>query len=127
MTRLFLLLIALLTLPGTFLQESPGPALNFEIRKLAEGVYGLIRKDLPGLMVDANNLLIINDRDVIVVDSNGAPSITREVLAALRRLTDKPVRYVINTHYHDDHIRGNQVYRDAFPGADFIGSAFSRD
>lgn len=127
MNRSFLLLIALLTLPGTFSQESPGPARNFEIRKLAEGVYGVIRKDLPGLMVDANNLLIINDRDVIVVDSNGAPSITKEVLAALRRLTDKPVRYVINTHYHDDHIRGNQVYRDAFPGVDFIGSAFSRE
>jgi cyclase len=127
MTRSFLLLLVLLTLPGIFVQESPGPARNFEIRKLAEGVYAVIRKDLPGLMVDANNLLIINQDDVVVVDSNGAPSITKEVLAALRRLTDKPVRYVINTHYHDDHIRGNQVYRDVFPGVEFIGSAFSRE
>jgi cyclase len=35
--------------------------------------------------------------------------------------------YVINTHYHDDHIRGNQVYRDAFPGVEFIAHAFSRE
>jgi glyoxylase-like metal-dependent hydrolase (beta-lactamase superfamily II) len=41
-------------------------------------------------------------------------------------LTNKPVKYVINTHYHDDHIRGNQVYREAFPGVEFIGHEFSR-
>ena len=102
-------------------------AANFEVQKLAEGVYAVVRKDLTGLMVDANNVFIINDEDVIVVDSNGAPAITKEVLAALRKLTNKPVKYVINTHYHDDHIRGNQVYRDAFPGVEFIGHAFARD
>src|SRR4030095_2395316 len=73
------------------------PARNFEVQKLAEGVYAVIRKDLPGLMVDANNVFIINDADVVVVDANGAPSITREVLAALKKLTNKPVKYVINT------------------------------
>lgn len=102
-------------------------AANFEVQKIAEGVYAVIRKDLPGLMVDANNVFIINDDDVIVVDSNGAPAITKEVLAALRKLTDKPVKYVINTHYHDDHIRGNQIYREAFPRVEFIGHTFARD
>ncbi|HJQ35388.1 MAG TPA: MBL fold metallo-hydrolase [Pyrinomonadaceae bacterium] len=106
--------------------EAQTTARNFEVQKLAEGVYAVVRKDLPGLMVDANNVFIINDEDVVVVDSNGAPSITREVLAALRKLTDKPVRYVVNTHYHDDHIRGNQVYKEAFPGVEFIGHAFAR-
>src|SRR5215218_1484562 len=90
-------------------QALESPARNFEVQKLAEGIYAVIRKDLPGLMVDANNLFIINDDDVVVVDANGAPAITKEVLAALRKLTSKPVKYVINTHYHDDHIRGNQV------------------
>ncbi|MBL8167611.1 MAG: MBL fold metallo-hydrolase [Acidobacteria bacterium] len=103
------------------------PARNFDVQKLAEGVYAVVRQDLPGLMVDANNVFIINDEDVIVVDANGAPAITKEVLAALRKLTSKPVKYVINTHYHDDHIRGNQVYRDAFPGVEFIGHAFARE
>jgi cyclase len=106
--------------------EAQSTARNFEVQKLAEGVYAVVRKDLPGLMVDANNVFIINDEDVIVVDANGAPAITREVLAALRKLTDKPVRYVVNTHYHDDHIRGNQVYREVFPGVEFIGHAFAR-
>jgi cyclase len=108
-------------------QESENVAGNFEVQKLAEGVYAVIRKDLPGLMIDANNVFIINDDDVIVVDANGAPSITRQVLAALRKLTNKPVKYVINTHYHDDHIRGNQVYREAFPNVEFIAHSFARD
>jgi cyclase len=95
-------------------------ARNFEVRKLADGVYAVIRTEPPGLMFDANNLFIINERDVIVVDSNFSLASTREVLAALRKLTHKPVSYVINTHWHDDHITGNQIYRDAFPGVEFI-------
>jgi cyclase len=103
------------------------PARNFAVEKLADGVYAIIRKDPPGLMVDANNVFIINEDDVAVIDANGSPSITKEVLAALRTLTSKPVKYVINTHWHDDHIRGNQVYRDAFPGVEFVGHAAMRD
>lgn len=104
-----------------------GQAANFDVQPLADGVYAVIRKDPPGLMVDANNVFIINDDDVVVVDANGSPAITREVLAALRRLTNKPVRTVINTHYHDDHIRGNSVYRDAFPGVAFVAHAFAKE
>lgn len=102
-------------------------AANFDVQKLSEGVYAVVRKEPPGFMVDANNVFIINDEDVVVVDSNGAPSITRAVLAALRSLTNKPVKYVINTHWHDDHIRGNQVYREAFPGVEFIGHQTMRE
>ncbi len=105
----------------------PSPARNFDVQKVAEGVYAVIRKDLPGMMVDANNVFLVGEEDVIVVDTSGAPAITREVLAALRSLTPKPVRYVINTHWHDDHISGNSVYREAFPGVEFIGHAAMRE
>ena len=107
--------------------EAKSTATNFEFQKLADGIYAVVRKDLPGFMVDANDVLIINDNDVVVVDTNGAPAITREVLAELKKLTDKPVRYVINTHWHDDHIRCNDVYREAFPGVEFIAHAAMRD
>jgi cyclase len=96
---------------------------NFEVQKIAEGVYAAIRKELPGLMFNANVIFIINDEDVVVVDTNITPSSAKEVLAALRNLTSKPVKYVINTHWHEDHIMGNQVYRDTFPGVEFIGHA----
>ena len=99
------------------------PRDNFEIQKVAEGVYALIRKEPLGLWFEANNVFIINDDDVVVVDANISIAATKEVIAALRKLTPKPVRYVINTHWHEDHIIGNQVWREAFPGVEFIGHA----
>jgi glyoxylase-like metal-dependent hydrolase (beta-lactamase superfamily II) len=79
------------------------------------------------LHVDANNLFVIDDAGVVVVDTNFGATSTREVAAALRSLTDKPVKYVINTHPHDDHVLGNQVYRELFPRAEFVAHAFTRD
>ena len=120
------LALTLLTATLAWLPAQSMPASNFDVQQLADGVYAVIRREPAGFMVDANNVFIIGDTDVVVVDSNGAPGITREVLAALRRITPKPVRYVVNTHYHDDHIRGNAIYRDAFTGVDFIAHSFAK-
>ncbi|HEY0547936.1 MAG TPA: MBL fold metallo-hydrolase [Pyrinomonadaceae bacterium] len=100
---------------------------KFEMVKVAEGVYAAVRTEPPGLTVNANSVFIINEDDVVVVDTTLTPGTAKEELAALRKLTTKPVRYVINTHWHDDHIMGNQVYREAFPGADFIAHANTRE
>lgn len=94
---------------------------NFSVEKLGDGVYALIRNEPASLWFNPNNVFIVGEKDVIVIDSNISSEYTREVLAALREITDKPVRYVINTHWHEDHIIGNRVYRDAFPGVKFIG------
>lgn len=104
-----------------------GQAGNFELVKVADGVYAAIRREPPGLTVNANSVFIINEQDVVVVDTTLTPGTAREVLAALRRLTSKPVKYVVNTHWHDDHIMGNQVFRDAFPGVEFIAHARTRE
>lgn len=101
----------------------PTTVNTVEIQKVADGVYAAIRKEPPGLMFNGNCVFIINDEDVVVVDTTITPSSAREVLAELKKLTSKPVKYVINTHWHDDHIIGNQVYREAFPGVEFIGHA----
>jgi len=100
---------------------------NFEMVKVADGVYAAIRTEPPGLTVNGNSVFIINDDDVVVVDTTLTPGTAKEELASLRKLTSKPVRYVINTHWHDDHLMGNQVYRDAFPGVEFIAHAATRD
>ena len=94
---------------------------HFTVHQLGDGLYVTERQEPAGLMFDANNAFIIRERDVVVVDSNISPDSTREVLAALRKLTDKPVRYVINTHWHEDHILGNSVWREAYPAVQFIG------
>ena len=99
------------------------PPNNFDVQQVAPGVYAVIRREPAGLWFDANNVLIIDDEGVIVVDSNVSPSSTREVLAALRRITDRPVTHVVNTHWHEDHILGNRVYLDAFPDVQFVAHA----
>ncbi len=118
------LLIAIFTFSQAFRGAEADPYSNsFDVQKIAEGVYAVIRNYPTGLMVDGNCVFIVND-DVVVVD---APEASRDMLAALRRVTSKPVRYVINTHWHDDHITGNHVYREAFPGVSFIGHRSLRD
>jgi len=101
----------------------PAAARNadFEVQKIAGGVYAVIRREPPSLWFNPNTVFIIGKKDVTVVDTNISSRYTREVLAELRKLTDKPVRYVVNTHWHEDHIIGNRVYREAFPEVKFIG------
>ena len=94
---------------------------NLKVEKIADGIYAVIRAEPASLWFNPNNVFIIGKRDCIVIDSNLTSEHTREVLAELRRLTDKPVKYVVNTHWHEDHIIGNRVYRDDFPGVQFIG------
>jgi glyoxylase-like metal-dependent hydrolase (beta-lactamase superfamily II) len=69
----------------------------------------------------------LNDSDVIVVDAGHYRTDARQIIAEIKKLTDKPVRYVINTHSHDDHISGDEIYRDAFPGVEFICHTNARD
>ena len=94
---------------------------SFAIEQVSDGVYALIRREPASFWFNANNVFIVGKRGVIVVDSNITSEYTREVLAALREITDKPVTRVINTHWHEDHIIGNHVYRDAFPNVKFVG------
>src|SRR5438270_8425785 len=100
---------------------------NFELTKVVDGVYAAIRTEPPGLTVNANSVFIVNQDDVVVVDTTLTPGTASEVLRALRQLTNKPVKYVINTHWHDDHLMGNQVFRDAYPGVQFIAHQRTRD
>ncbi len=97
---------------------------GFTVEKLADGVFATVRTDPPGLMVDANSLFIVNDADVVVVD---APEASVEMIAALRKITNKPVSYLINTHWHDDHVIGNAAWRKAYPGIRFIAHASLRE
>lgn len=94
---------------------------NFDVQKIADGVYAIIRKEPASTWFNPNTVFIVGKKDVTVVDANISSEYTREVLAALRKITSKPVKYVVNTHWHEDHIIGNRVYRDAFPNVEFVG------
>jgi glyoxylase-like metal-dependent hydrolase (beta-lactamase superfamily II) len=120
--RFSILLTILSLLPGTAAGSG-----NFEMVKIADGVYAAIRTEPPGLTVNGNSVFIINEDDVFVIDTTLTPGTAREEIAALRKLTSKPVKYVINTHWHDDHIMGNQAYREAFPQVEFVAHIATRE
>ncbi len=70
-----------------------------------------------------NSTVIIGKDAVLVVDSGHFPSLTRRQIDDIRRLTDKPVAFVVNTHWHADHNTGNYIYREQFPAVSIISDA----
>jgi glyoxylase-like metal-dependent hydrolase (beta-lactamase superfamily II) len=121
-----LLLVLFLAVSGPLTPDTVPPR-GIAVERLAEGVYAVIRQEPMGLINESNSLLIVGDSDVIVVDAQSSVGRTLETLAALRRITPKPVRAVINTHWHDDHVFGNGVYRDSFPNVRLIAHAASAE
>ncbi len=98
---------------------SSGP-LEIKFRKLREGIYLAYRPETLRYWVEGNVIIIVNDSDVVVVDASGTPRSAQTVIAEIRRLTNKPVRYLVNTHGHGDHTIGNQEYVKAFPGIEIV-------
>ena len=91
-----------------------------KITQLADGVYEIQHPTNHVGFVSGNSTVIIGDRQVFVVDSCFLPSAAREDIAQIRQWTDKPVSFVLNTHFHIDHNIGNRTYMDAFPGLTVI-------
>jgi len=113
--------LLLLAIPSQTVAQGIGATHN--LTRLAEGVYAV-----EGRFQGANAAIIINDRDVVIVDSHGTPASAAALLEDIQRLTDKPVRYVVNTHWHVDHHTGNQAYYRAFPEqVEFIAHRFTRE
>jgi cyclase len=74
-----------------------------------------------------NTVVIVNETDVTVFDSNTRASTARRIIAAIRGLTTKPVRVLINSHWHQDHWSGNDEYAKAWPGVQIIATTETRD
>lgn len=95
-------------------------AEEFSIARLNDRVFAIVRNDPPGFAVESNAGFIECRDQIVIVDTQSNQATTRRVLDAIRKQSAKPVRYVINTHWHDDHIVGNRIYREAFPTARFV-------
>lgn len=99
----------------------------FDIEKVANGVYAALAR--PQLFINSNACIIVNEDDVVVVDTHSKPSAARALISQIKReITEKPVRYIVNTHFHWDHCLGTHAYVSSFPGpVHILSSAATRD
>jgi glyoxylase-like metal-dependent hydrolase (beta-lactamase superfamily II) len=111
-TRLPLSLLGcLLTAPLAAQVRDAGARME----RVADGVYVIIHDNATDEWPHGNTGVIVGENAVAVVDATYLPSRARADIALIRRVTPKPVRYLIYTHWHFDHNNGGIAYRDAFP------------
>src|ERR1700733_5574657 len=97
----------------------------FDIQKVANGIY--FARAHPQAMLNCNAAIFVRSKDVVVVDAHAKPSAAASLIGQMKReVTTKPVRYVINTHFHADHTQGDPAYRLTGEKVDFIASAATR-
>lgn len=97
----------------------------FDFKQVADGVYAAIAR--PTFRTNCNSAIVILDDAVLVVDSQSKPSAAEVVIAEVKRLTDKPVKYLVLTHFHNDHTQGVQAYVQTWPGVQIIATPATRD
>jgi cyclase len=102
--------VALPLLAAALQGAAPAPGPPFTLKQVAPGIYAAIDRDTRA---GANAGFVIGDDGVVIVDSFQFPEAAESLLAAIRRLTPLPVRYLVNTHYHIDHVGGNAVFQRA--------------
>ena len=81
---------------------------NFDLTKLADGVYGCTHK--LGGNATCNVGIVDNGRETFIFDSFLSPHPAEELIKGIQESKLSPIKYVINSHYHNDHIRGNQAF-----------------
>lgn len=103
----FLIAAWLLTSIGAIAQDQDYSKVEIKVIKVAGTVYML---EGAGGNIGAS----IGEDGIVIVDDQYAP-LADKIQAALKGITDKPVRFIINTHYHDDHTGGNEYFQKQAP------------
>jgi cyclase len=103
------------------------PAGDVAMVEVAKDIYLFRAPDIGNLYVDGNSVAVINAKSVIVFDTGARLASASAVLKQIRRLTDKPVGRIINSHWHPDHWSGNEIYARAFPGVEVIATTATRN
>ena len=112
-----------------------GPGLELSLERaramlvkedLGDGVYVFRAPEALEYWTATNSVVVVGDDEVVVFDSPTRAITARAVIEEIRGLTSKPVRILINSHWHQDHWSGNDEYAKAFPGLRIVASEKTR-
>lgn len=122
--------VGLILLIATALASpAAGAAQAVQAQHVAGGAWFVQGEAALGSAANRNYIsnagFIVTTAGVVVIDALGSPALAEELLASIRQVTSQPVRYVIVTHYHADHIYGLQVFKDL--GATIIAHRASQE
>jgi glyoxylase-like metal-dependent hydrolase (beta-lactamase superfamily II) len=96
------------------------------LERIGDGVYAIIHDDATDAWPHGNTGVVVGRDGVLVVDATYLPSRARADIALIRKVTDKPVRWLVNTHWHFDHNNGAAAYTRAFPGLTVVSERETR-
>lgn len=119
-----LFLTIMVLVPGGAFATEKGQA---DLIRIADGVYSYVGVPAgsPNNQFSANAGIVVGDAEVLVIDTLTSAKEAEHMLKDIRKITDKPIRYVVNTHYHLDHAFGNNVFDDM--GAIIVAHKECRD
>lgn len=98
-------------------------------KELAPGAYiyeDLHSPDRNGVVINTVSLVVVTNDGVAVIDGQGDEPMTRAMVENIRKLTPKPIRYVVIASDHGDHTGGNAAFKAAYPDVVFISSPVSQ-
>jgi glyoxylase-like metal-dependent hydrolase (beta-lactamase superfamily II) len=106
-------------------QSRTAAATLFDLERVAPGTYLALAR--PAAILNCNAVIYVCREGVMVVDTHSKPSAAAALVAQIRReVTSKPVRWVVNTHFHYDHAQGTAAYLETPPRPDVVASKTTR-
>ncbi|MBI3447548.1 MAG: MBL fold metallo-hydrolase [Acidobacteria bacterium] len=114
-------------LAGLSVQPGLAAPPTYQVARVADGIVAFIASESNNGIVSGNCVAVIGDDGVLVVDTTSFPSHARSIIDEIRKLTSQPVRFVVHTHWHPDHIMGDGEFEAAFPGVAFVSTRPTRE
>src|SRR4051812_20181662 len=100
--RKFAFVLSLLITSGALAQNTDFSKVEIKVQKVAGTVYMLTGSG-------GNIGVSAGDDGIVVIDDQFAP-LAPKIIQALNGITSKPIKFIINTHYHGDHTGGNEIF-----------------
>jgi glyoxylase-like metal-dependent hydrolase (beta-lactamase superfamily II) len=130
MLRALLAGLCLIATPAAAMAPDAGQAAKVFARKtlpVADRIHLIYKPAVTDPPFEGNVVVIEQEKGLVVVDAGGSPPSGRAVVAQIRKLSGKPVRFLIYSHYHGDHNLGAGAFRAAWPGVVIISTARTRE